>query len=60
MKAVNISVTAVPVDHTLAEYLIECSECGPVEAVKHADVDHHCLLHLEAHEVDTTPFREDQ
>ena len=56
-EQVNISVRAVP---TEAEYLIECSECGPVEAVPREECDERCLVHLEAHNVDTTVYRRRQ
>lgn len=57
---VNITVRAVPVDSLAAQFMVECSDCGPVEVVASTSTDERCLVHLEAHEVDTGPFRKAQ
>lgn len=54
---INITVRAVPVDSLAAQYMIECTDCGPVEVVSTINTDERCLVHLETHDVDTSIFR---
>jgi hypothetical protein len=58
-QPIHITVKAVPVDSLATQYMIECSDCGPVEVVADTQADERCLIHLEKHEVDTGPFRQE-
>lgn len=55
-----VRVRAVPADEHHSMWLVECNLCGVVELVTDEDSDDACLTHLEHHEVDTTPYRQQE
>jgi hypothetical protein len=58
MSAGTVSVRGIPVtEEQDTDYIVECSECGPIGPATGDEVHLICIDHLETHGVDVTPWK---